>query len=303
MGLRYLGVSKGDEILLPELVCDVLMVPLANLGVKARFYKVGPGLKPDLGSAAENINDKTAAFMAVHYFGFPQDTREIAEFCGQNDLWFVEDCAHSFLTSVDGRQIGSSGDIALYSYRKLVPVVNGGALIINRPIHPEKIAELENTAELLPGESAGLARFRYFLHRVESRYEVPLSRILRKKGTPLAQPPGSTEGEQKNYSMDAASFKILQSYSYRHEYERRRERYRHWAAETEALGLSPVFGNLPDNVAPMGFPVWVDRLEYWLSYFGERRIKAYQWPTLPRYVAEHCPETVKMANSLLVIGI
>ena len=37
-GIKSLGMVKNDEILMPEYICDVLIHPLKQLGIKPVFF-------------------------------------------------------------------------------------------------------------------------------------------------------------------------------------------------------------------------------------------------------------------------
>jgi perosamine synthetase len=53
----------------------------------------------------------------------------IREFCGTPKLSLIEDCAHAFFGSVDGKPMGASGDYAIASAWKFFPMIDGGLLI------------------------------------------------------------------------------------------------------------------------------------------------------------------------------
>ena len=69
--------------------------------------------------------------MTVNYFGFPQPFEEIRKFCKENNLNFIEDNAHGFLSCLNGKPLGSFGDVSVVSFRKTLSTFNGAALVIN----------------------------------------------------------------------------------------------------------------------------------------------------------------------------
>ena len=46
-GLLSLGLKPGDEILIPDYICDVVLHPLKSLGLKYQFYPVLDDLSPN----------------------------------------------------------------------------------------------------------------------------------------------------------------------------------------------------------------------------------------------------------------
>ena len=71
-GYVLIGMKQGDEVLYPEYICDVTLVPINKLGLTVKFYPVDGGLRPDLSETRKLITGKTKAFLSVNYFGFPQ---------------------------------------------------------------------------------------------------------------------------------------------------------------------------------------------------------------------------------------
>jgi len=69
----------------------------------------------------------------AHYFGFPQPLSELRALCDATHIALIEDCAHAFFGAVDGRPVGTWGDVAIASATKFFPVVDGGCLVGRDP--------------------------------------------------------------------------------------------------------------------------------------------------------------------------
>jgi dTDP-4-amino-4,6-dideoxygalactose transaminase len=52
----------------------------------------------------------------------------------KEDILFVEDCAHAWLSDLLGGNCGRSGRFAFYSLHKLLPLSKGGILVDNKPV-------------------------------------------------------------------------------------------------------------------------------------------------------------------------
>jgi dTDP-4-amino-4,6-dideoxygalactose transaminase len=76
------------------------------------------------------ITPRTTGILAVHVFGVPCDVVGIQEVADRYGLKVVYDAAHAFGTELDGRGIGTFGDISMFSFHatKLFHTAEGGAL-------------------------------------------------------------------------------------------------------------------------------------------------------------------------------
>jgi dTDP-4-amino-4,6-dideoxygalactose transaminase len=76
--------------------------------------------------------------LIVHYFGFiDKNYRIITEWLIENNIFFIEDCAHAWLSDLIGGICGRKGRYAFYSLHKLLPVTSGG-IRVNNTIQKEE---------------------------------------------------------------------------------------------------------------------------------------------------------------------
>src|SRR5262249_13569946 len=73
------------------------------------------------------------ALHLTHYLGFAQDAPRWREWCEERGLFLIEDAAQAWLGSLDGRPLGSFGDIAIFCLYKTFGVPDGGALLCSSP--------------------------------------------------------------------------------------------------------------------------------------------------------------------------
>lgn len=64
----------------------------------------------------EAITEHTRAVLVVHLFGLPARIQEIQRLCEERSLMLIEDCAQSFGASVNGRMMGTWGDLGCFSF-------------------------------------------------------------------------------------------------------------------------------------------------------------------------------------------
>ena len=131
--LSLLNLRGEDEILVPAYHCGSEVDAMLKAGAVVRLFRVSSAGQIDIDDLQKRITSRTRAVYVIHYFGFPQPLTAIAELCRTRGLYLIEDCALSLLTEVEGRRIGSLGDVAVYNFPKTLPVPDGGALVINNP--------------------------------------------------------------------------------------------------------------------------------------------------------------------------
>ena len=96
----------------------------------------------------ELITPNTSAILPVHVYGFPCDVKKIEEISHEHDLKVIYDGAHSFSTEINGRGIGTFGNITIFSFHatKLFNTIEGGCLTYNDDELKIKIYNLETLA-------------------------------------------------------------------------------------------------------------------------------------------------------------
>ena len=80
-GLKQLGLQPGEKVLLPDYICDVILHPLQQLGLRPRFYRLDDYFAPNFENLTKLVDDSTKAIIMVHYFGQPQGIELFQEFC------------------------------------------------------------------------------------------------------------------------------------------------------------------------------------------------------------------------------
>lgn len=74
--------------------------------------------------------EKTKLIYIIHEFGLPyRRVESVVKQAKEQDIPVVEDCAHALDSTLNGKQIGSFGDYAIYSLSKHLPMENAGLLV------------------------------------------------------------------------------------------------------------------------------------------------------------------------------
>jgi dTDP-4-amino-4,6-dideoxygalactose transaminase len=117
LALRASGIRPGDEVITTAFTFIATAEAIRYIGAIPVFVDINPrtfNIDPDAIAAA--IKPQTRAVMPVHLFGQPVDLIKIVALCEQHDLLLIEDCAQSFGATIDGRQTGSIGLSAGFSF-------------------------------------------------------------------------------------------------------------------------------------------------------------------------------------------
>jgi dTDP-4-amino-4,6-dideoxygalactose transaminase len=131
LALEALALKKGAEIIFPSFTFPVMPMVAQMLGYRPVFCDVDP---ETFNSGPEHIepkiSDKTGAVLATHLFGQPCPIREVAALARQRNIRLLEDCAHACGVRVAGQQVGTFGDIGIFSFAegKNMPCCGGGAI-------------------------------------------------------------------------------------------------------------------------------------------------------------------------------
>src|SRR5205823_6634957 len=88
----------------------------------------------DLQDLSAKLRARPGPVLAIHYFGFGQpDIEPLAGLCRRAGVALIEDCAHALFSRHTGRELGEFAPLAVFSLRKTLPLLEGGALKMNAP--------------------------------------------------------------------------------------------------------------------------------------------------------------------------
>jgi len=90
LALIALGVSDGDEVIVPGYSCSALQISALSIGAKPILADIKDDLTLDPKDVGKRITDKTKAIIAVHTFGAYCDIKSLQKL----GVSIVEDMAH-----------------------------------------------------------------------------------------------------------------------------------------------------------------------------------------------------------------
>ena len=111
------GLKRGDEVVMPSYTYPSTANCILKVGAKPIFADLAcEGMNAGLEEIKTRVSDKTRAIMVVHYGGLSKDIKEIREFADKEGLILIEDAAQALGTEEGGRELGTWGDFACFSF-------------------------------------------------------------------------------------------------------------------------------------------------------------------------------------------
>lgn len=143
IALDALQIGPGDEVIVPVYTFTSTAAVVVHCGARPVFVDVDPvtsNIDPKCVEAA--ITPRTRAVMVVHIAGMPADMDAILDITRAHGLPIVEDAAHAFPATYNGRMIGSIGDITAFSFyaTKTLATGEGGMLVTNNLEYAQRAA-------------------------------------------------------------------------------------------------------------------------------------------------------------------
>lgn len=152
IALQVLGIGKGDEVLVPAISWISTSEAVSNVGAKPIFIDIDKDfytINPEL--IEEKITPHTKAIIPVHLYGQMADMPQIVEIAQKYQLKVIEDCAQAHGASLQGKQAGSWGNIATFSFypgKNLGAYGDAGAIATNDDALAEKVRRICNHGQL-----------------------------------------------------------------------------------------------------------------------------------------------------------
>lgn len=133
IALQCLGIKEGDEIIVQSNTTMPSIEPILRLGGIPRFVEVDDrSHNINTTKIRELITEKTRAIMPVHLYGNPADIKSIKDIADFHNLLLIEDCCQAHNARIDGKHVGTFGEIGCFSFypTKNMTVLGEGGMII-----------------------------------------------------------------------------------------------------------------------------------------------------------------------------
>ena len=149
-GLLKARKDRRPVVMVPALNCVRVKeaIEAANCEVQTYDFEFQPG-RFNWDIVLDSITDQVGVLIVTHLYGVPVDLRKARDFCNAKGILLIEDCAQTLGGYIDGRQVGTWGDAAIFSfsYDKPISLGWGGIAIINSQ---DMFQENGNAPQALP---------------------------------------------------------------------------------------------------------------------------------------------------------
>ncbi|MFH1933645.1 MAG: DegT/DnrJ/EryC1/StrS family aminotransferase [Pseudomonadota bacterium] len=171
-----INVNPGDEIIVTPYSMSASATAIVMHNAIPVFV--------DIDEDSFNINPKeikkaitpeTKAIIVVHLFGYPAEMDEIMQIARDHDLKVIEDAAQAPGCTYKGSQIGTIGDIGVFSFNqnKTITTGEGGIIVTNDDELAKRISLIRNHGEVVvehyPTKTiAGIIGYNYRMTELEA---------------------------------------------------------------------------------------------------------------------------------------
>lgn len=123
----YLNIESDDEVIIPASVGSGILYSLLKNKIKPIIVDVEQNsLIPSTERIKKYIGKKTKAIIVSQLFGIANDLTEHRDL----SIPLIEDCGGSFLSSINGKKIGSFGDYSIVSLNDPSIITTGNGAVI-----------------------------------------------------------------------------------------------------------------------------------------------------------------------------
>ncbi|MBF8249502.1 MAG: putative pyridoxal phosphate-dependent enzyme apparently involved in regulation of cell wall [Candidatus Levybacteria bacterium] len=133
LGMRALGIKELDQVLVPANSFIASASAVSFVGATPVFVDcLEDTFNIDVKDAEKKISKKTKAIMPVHLYGQIADMEAVSKLAKKHKLFIVEDACQAHGASNKGKNAGSFGDIAAFSFypaKNLGAYGDGGMLV------------------------------------------------------------------------------------------------------------------------------------------------------------------------------
>ena len=144
MACKLMDLKKGDEVLIPTINFIGVANAVASTGATPVFVDVNlDTLNIDVEDAISKLTNKCRAVIPIHYGGHPCNMKELNRLSKEYGLYIVEDSANSIISTYNGRNCGTIGNMGCFSFdaMKILSIGDGGAIVLdNKELYNKAIS-------------------------------------------------------------------------------------------------------------------------------------------------------------------
>jgi hypothetical protein len=290
---RHFRLGRDDLVLLPGYVCDTVPAGFAG-GCKIQYYDISD----DFVIRPQEVEDRLSqvpvrVFYVVHYFGFLQPhLAKISEICRRHDVLLWEDHALSGLSHFPR----DYADAMIFSFRKVLPVPDGGGLWLRDSLGTVTI----ETGALKSDIISLVILAKRMLCNASTRFRSAIGKAIQRNIDAL----NTGRRDFTPQPISRMTRRVVLGTKVEEAFGIHRDQYRQWLELLADGPVRPVFPVLPDAVCPQGCPVWLSNPDEIVADLEKRSVfLKIHWRSLPPEVDKTCPTAWRMSRSIVTLPI
>jgi dTDP-4-amino-4,6-dideoxygalactose transaminase len=253
-------------VLVPDYNSGNEVLAIEAAGATIRYIPIGADGQIDL-THVERLCDvhRPDVLYVIHYLGWPQPIRRLAELARTRGMWLVEDCALSLLSDAGTQPLGTFGHWSIFCLYKTLPLPNGACLVENS----RHLAGLDDIHLRQAGLPSVLGRAAELVVRnMRTRSDtlgVAMESMKRAAGRAAGamEVPRAKIGDigfnidEVDLAMSDISYRLLKRLDFEQIRSRRIENY-HRLADQLAGHVTLLHDDLPTGACPLMLPIVVE---------------------------------------------
>ena len=147
LALMSLDLKAGDEVIVPNYTMIATVNAVKFLGLKPVIVDIDKNtFTLNLEIVKKCVTNKTKCILHVSLNNRYVNMDELVEYCKVNNYYLIEDAAQSLGCRINGKNLGTFGDIGCYSLSspKIISTGQGGILVTNNDKLANKIKMIKN---------------------------------------------------------------------------------------------------------------------------------------------------------------
>ena len=301
---QAMGWGAGDRVLVPSFACYSIVSPFIEAGLTPVFYSVKEDLSVDVDELAGLARQGVRCGLIIHYFGWLQAPRVRRWLAAQTGpTVFIEDLSHALFTAMRSSATVASGQVALTSYRKLMPCPDGSTLIfrdapqataMNTPLGHRYRAH--GIVRSMTMRAAGVVERAGPAALLAAPVFASMQRTLKRWriGAPVGVGP-----------MSGLSRRVIERFPIDDAVASRRRNATHLASRLRMIpGCAMLMPDLDDHTVPMALPVRVRaRADVERALRARGVLTQHLWPLPPDVQSEAFPASARLADEVLCFPV
>lgn len=137
------GLGPGDEAIVPSLTFVATANAVRYTGATPVFADIvsEQDLTISYRSIEKAISRRTRAILVMHYGGYACDMASIKKLAREHELVVIEDAAHAIGSDLEGRKLGTWGDMGCFSFfsNKNMTTGEGGMFVTDNAEYSQRV--------------------------------------------------------------------------------------------------------------------------------------------------------------------